>query len=222
MTFCTDTDLLHWEPRLPSEASFASQTLVSGTGDLVDTTFTTDAGVASLVDTHVASNQVISLGPGTISGCYPIVSVDSATELTISLLYDGLFPTTPGASPTPGLVGTAPNLPFVIRTFWPQRRVVSDLLLQSAGLDPSEVAESPSMLLNPHDLKRACVLGTLQMIYSALAAVAEEPAVYQVRADLYERLYRRAMRSARLELDLNSDGEIDSIRHLNVLHFRRA
>ena len=34
MTFCTDTDLLPWEPNLLREASFASQTLLTGTGDL--------------------------------------------------------------------------------------------------------------------------------------------------------------------------------------------
>lgn len=222
MTFCTDTDLLHWEPRLPSEAAFASQTLISGTGDLVDTTFTAVAGVASFIDANVAADQIICLGPGTITGCYPIVSVNSATALAISVLYDGLFPTAAGATPEPGLIGTAANLPFVIRTFWPQRRVVSDLLLQSAGVNPTNVNANPSMVLNPESLRRACVLGTLQMIYSALAAASSDAATYQVRADLYERLYRRAMRSTRIDLDLNGDGESDSVRPLNVLHFRRG
>lgn len=221
MTYCTDTDLLHWEPQLLNEAAFASQTLISGTGDLVDATFTTNAGVASLLDAHVAADQVICLGPGTVAGCFPIVSVNSATDLTLSVLYDGLYPTDEGASAVPSLVGSAVDLPFVIRTYWPQRRVVSDLLLQSAGLDPAEVSASPERIVNPEALRRACILGTLQMIYSALAAAAAEPAAHEVRAELYERLYRRAMRATRVEIDLNRDGESDTIRQLNVLNLQR-
>ena len=87
MTFSTDIDLLHWEPNILRDAAFASQTLISGTGDLSGTTFTLAAG--SLATAHVTADQVIVL-TGDISGCYPIVSVDSATQLTLSTLYDGL------------------------------------------------------------------------------------------------------------------------------------
>ena len=46
------------------------------------------------------------------------------------------------------------------------------------------------------------------MIYSALAAVAEEPANLLRRVDLYERLYRRALRATRASRwTLNGDGK---------------
>ena len=135
MTFCTDVDLLHWEPHLLTEAAFTSQTLISGTGDLAGTTFTCDALVPSLIDRHVEPYHVLCLGPGGVTGCYPIVSVDGDDTLTVSVLYDRLYPVT-GDPIVPTPVGAAADVPFVVRTYWPQRRVVSDLLLQSAGVDP--------------------------------------------------------------------------------------
>jgi hypothetical protein len=216
MTFCTDTDLLHWEPTLFADAAFASQTLISGAdGALAGTAFTISSG--SFAAAHVTPGGVIALTGGT-SGCYPIVSVDGATELTLSTMYDGLLPlgeTSSGASP----VGTATGLAYAVRTFWPQRQVVSELLLQAAGVDP--VRQTADAILNPTALRKACALGSIQMIYSALAAAASAPGVYEVRADLYERLYRRSLRSARVEIDLDGDGQANCVRTLNVLELQR-
>jgi len=217
MIFCTDTDLLHWEPNLLRDAAFASQTLMAGTGDLTGTTFTVDSA-GSLLASHVAPQQVIVLS-GATSGSYPIVSVDSATQLTISALHDGLFPVGGGSTASP--VATAIDLGFAIRTFWPQRRVVSDLLLAAAGLDPTR-PDVDDVVTNASALNRPAVLGTLQMIYSALAAVVASPEALATRADLYERLYRRALRSTVVELDLNGDGAADASRALNVLQFQRV
>jgi hypothetical protein len=220
MTFCTDTDLLHWEPNLLREAAFASQTLLTGTGDLAGTSFTVDGpvGAPSLLAAHVTTDQVIVLTGGT-SGSYPIVSVDSATQLTISVLYDGLFPVSGAGVASP--IGTADNLSFAIRTFWPQRRVASDLLLAAAGLDPTR-DDLDEVVINPQTLRKPAVLGTLHMIYSALAAAAAEPEALSTRADLYERLYRRALRTSVVELDLNGDGAADTVRPLNVLQLQRV
>ncbi len=220
MTFCTDTDLLHWEPNLLREAAFASQTLLTGTGDLAGTAFTVDGpiGAPSLLAAHVTPNQVIILTGGT-SGSYPIVSVDSGTQLTLSALYDGLFPVSGSGVASP--VGTADNLGFAIRTFWPQRRVVSDLLLAAAGLDPMR-EDLDEVVKTPLALRKPAVLGTLQMIYSALAAAAAQPEALATRADLYERLYRRALRTTVVELDLNGDGVADTARPLNVLQLQRV
>jgi hypothetical protein len=208
--------LLHWEPNLPRDAAFASQTLLSGTGDLAGATFTLDSA-GSFTASHVEADQVIVLTGGT-SGCYPIFSVNSATQLTISVLWDGLMPIS--GNPTPSPVTTAVDLAFVVRTFGPQRRVISDLLLQAAGLEP--VPESADRVMNPEALTKACTLGSLHMIYSALAAAAEEPGRYNARAELYERLYRRALRGAVVELDLDGDGVGEVTRPLNVLQMQRV
>lgn len=212
-TFCTDIDLLHWEPNVLRDAQLASQTLLAGTGDLAGTAFTITAG--SLEDAHVDADQVIVLA-GSISGCFPIVKIDSPTQLTLSVLYDGLFPGDPESEAEASPVSTVSDVPFTVRTFWAQRSIVSEFLLQAGSVS------DPATILNPGALRRPCALGTLQMIYSALAAAAEDATDLTVRADLYERLYRRALRATRLEIDTNGDGDVDHVRELSILEFRRV
>jgi len=208
--FCTDTDLLHWEPNLFAEAAFASQTLMSGTCNLSGTALTISAG--SFIDSHIEPDQIVVLS-GAVAGSFPVHSVDSGTALTISVLYDELFADTPAATP----VGSATGLTFVLRTFWPQRRVISEILQQAAGIIPGIARTANATIMNPLSLRRACVLGTLQLIYSALSAIADAPKEYEVRAELYQRLYQREMRSAQVEIDLNGDGDADlSVRLNNV------
>jgi hypothetical protein len=217
MVFCNDVDLLNIEPSICKDAAFASQLQLSGSGDLAGTTFTLSSG--SLNAANVAAGQVIVLSGGP-DGCFPIVSVDSDTQLTLSVMYDGLFPDTgPGvASP----IATATGLGFAIRSFWPQRKVVSDLLTRAAGIGPETNTPAGATILNPLAMRPACVLGTMQMIYNALAAVAAQPASLSLRADLYERRFRRALERARVEIDLDGDGKADVAKTLNVLEFRRT
>lgn len=208
--YATDTDLLLWEPNLPSDAAFASQALLSGTADLAGSTLSIAAG--SLTAAHVQADHVVVLS-GAIAGCFPILSVNSATQMTISILYEGTYPgdETKTASP----VGSAAGLSFAIRSFYAQRRVISDLIDHVIDL-PDGVT-----LLNPQALRRPCALGAIQMIYSTLAAAADAPDIYRIRADLYERLYRRELRSVVLHLDTHGDGQVHEVRRLGVLQFKR-
>src|ERR1043165_3879265 len=80
MVYCTDVDLLHWEPNIFRDALFASQLLLSGTGSLASTTFTLASG--SLSTAHVVPDEVVVLS-GALAGSFPIVSIDSATQLTL-------------------------------------------------------------------------------------------------------------------------------------------
>jgi hypothetical protein len=217
MIYCTDVDLLHWEPNIFRDAAFASQLQLSGTGDLSGTTFTLDTG--SLAAAHVAAHQVIVLS-GTIAGSYPIISIDGATQLTLSVMYDGLYPESGPTVASP--VGTAIDLGYAIRTFWPQRQVVSDLLTRAAGIGAEADAPAGAAIINTEALRRPCVLGTLQMIYSALAAAAAEPPMFAARADLYERLYRRALAQTRVQVDLDGDGRADVTRMLSVVELKRT
>jgi hypothetical protein len=217
--FCTDLDLLHWEPNILRDAAFASQTLISGTGDLDGTDFSIASG--SFDDAKVQRDQVIVIGEP-VNGCFPITAIKTATSLSVSVLYDELIDEEEDTR-TPAGTTSAAGVPFVVRTFWPQRMVVSELLAQAAGAGRSRDGETPAQILDPTSLRRTCVVGTLQMIYSALAAAADENEPhYAIRAELYERLYRRAMRSARVAIDLNNDGQADAIRSLNVLDLRRT
>jgi hypothetical protein len=217
-TFCTDTDLLHYEPNICRDAAFASQTLIAGTGNLAASVFTIASG--SFHDAHLTPGQVIVLTGGT-SGSYPIVTVDSATQLTISVLYDGLYPTSGEAEPSPP--GTATGLAYVVRTFWPQRRIVSELIVAASGLDVADMEAATDQIVNPAALRHACTLGSLHLIYSALAAASAEPAEALLeRVRDYERRYRAALRAARVQLDLDGDGHAEVVRPLNVLELQRV
>jgi len=216
MTFCTDLDLLHWEPNIFRDAAFASQTLLTGSASLAGTTLTIASG--SLTAAHATADSVVVLA-GSIAGSFPIVSVDSATVCTISVMYEQLFPD--DGDPVPSPVGTGTGLTFTIRTFWPQRSIVSELLKQTAGIEPTSDPFNMPQIVNPKALKRACMLGTFQMIYNALAAATGAPDEYAARAELYQQLYRHAMRSTNVEIDLNNDGVADERRQLNVLRLAR-
>jgi hypothetical protein len=86
---------------------------------------------------------------------------------------------------------------------------------------PAGGPDEGATITNDAVLRRPCALGMLQMIYSALAAATEEPEGLTIRADLYGRLFRRALRNTTLELDTNGDGEADMQRPLNVLQLSR-
>ena len=191
MYLCTDLDLLALEPWLFRDAAFASQLLSAGTGNLAGTSFVRAAG--SFVDDHVDAKCVMTLS-GEVIGCYPIVSAVNDTTLIVSTLYEGLFPDIGVSVPSP--VGSGNNLSFTVRTFAPQRRIVSEVILGAAGVGGDNADLSAGNLLVTPAIRHAAALGTLQLIYSALAAASSDPAALSLRADYYERHYRRALVAA--------------------------
>lgn len=214
MILCTDIDLIHWEPHIFTEAASLAQSMLAGSGNLEGTEFTITTEGVSLTDAHVARDHVVVFS-GAISGAFPITQIVNATKLGLSVLYDQI--NDPDFAPT--APGTADGLNFAIRTFWPQRNAASEAILHAARINADDAA---AVILNPKELRRPCVLATLQMLYTALSGSAEEPDELLARANLYDRLYRRALRGVRLQLDLDRDGRVDEIRSLNVLQLRRA
>lgn len=209
--FCTDTDLLRWEPHIASEASFSAQTLLTTTGSVSGTTLTIASG--SLTTNRIRAGFVACLS-GSIYGGFPIVSIDSSTTCTLSAVYDGLDET----PAIPVMPKTATDLDVVIRSFFPQRKIVSDLLSRMAGVEPN----SDAILLNVEEFRKPCVLGTLHMIYSAMATASfENRADLLIRAELYERLYRKSLRGIVAVVDTDGDGIPNRKQPLRVIHFAR-
>ncbi len=208
---CTDIDLLRWEPQIAAEAAFSTQTLFNGTGSVSGTTLTLASG--SLSTARVRAGFIACLS-GPIVGCFPIVSVDSATTCTLSVIYDGLDE----APPLPVSPGAGTDLAVAVRSFFPQRKIVSDLLSRMAGVEPGGSSE----ILNVEAFRKPCVLGTLHMIYSAMSTASfENRADLIIRAELYERLYRKSLRGVIAEIDTDGDGIVNCTRHLRVIHFAR-
>lgn len=210
--YCTDTDLLRWEPHIAAEAAFSSQTLLSSTGSLSGTTLTIAAG--SFAVAHVSAGFIACVS-GAIDGCFPIVSIDSETTCTLSVMYDGLDQ----SPPLPVSPGAGEDLAVAVRSFYPQRKIVSDLLTRMAGIEPDGTAS----VLNVEDFRKPAVLGTLHMIYSAMSTAAfENRSDLIIRAELYERLYRKSLRGVIAEIDTDGDGVENCRRHLRVVHFARV
>jgi hypothetical protein len=215
-TYATDKDLLHWEPNIFTDAASVAQTMLSGSGNLEGTVFSiVSSGSVTLGDAQVATGNVIVFS-GAINGSYPIVEIVNPTKLAVSVLYDRIIEQ-PSLLPAPP--GWSDGINFAVRTFWPLRSVVSRAILEAARIQPEN---ADAMILNPELLRRPCVLGTLEMIHSAVAASADAPAEALGRAELYQSLYRRALRAVTLELDLNGDGKVDERRSMNVLQLKRA
>jgi hypothetical protein len=210
--FCTDIDLLRWEPHIASEAAFSTQTLLSTTGSVSGTTLTIAAG--SLAASRIRAGFIACLS-GTINGSFPIVSVDTSTACTLSVVYDGLDE----APPLPVSPGAATDLAVAIRSFFPQRKIISDLLSRMAGVEPG----GDETILNPEEFRKPCVLGTLHMIYSAMSTASfENRADLLIRAELYERLYRKSLRGVSAVIDTNGDGIANRRQPLRVIHFARV
>jgi hypothetical protein len=218
MEFCNDVDLLYWEPDVLKDAAFASQTLVEGTGDVAGNVLTRTAG-PSFTEQGVAAGQVVVLS-GSAVGCFAVTAVSGPSALILSVVHTDMLPSGGPAAPAispPAATGAA----FVVRTFGPQRRLVADFLLASLGVVPGTAGAASAVVMNPQALRRASALGTLQMVYSAMAAAASEPGRFAVRAELYERLYRRALRQAQVDLDLDGDGRADARRSPGLVRLVR-
>lgn len=130
---CTDIDLLRWEPHLAAEASFSTQTLLRARparSAAPRSRFPRDRWAARVRAGFIACVS------GAISGCFPILSIDSETTCTLSVIYDGLDET-PAAPVSPG---AGAGLTVAIRSFYPQRRIVSDLLMRMARCGAGRVA----------------------------------------------------------------------------------
>lgn len=211
MTYATDTDLLHWEPALFKDATLPSQTLIAGTAAVTGTAVTIAAG--SFTTAGIVAGHVLTLGTP-LEGSFPIVAVSSATVLSVSVLYDRLTPDDTDTPPRP--IGSGTNVPYTIKTFLPQIGIVSEMLRRV--LEVSDAAQ----ILNPLALRRSAALGTLQMLYSAAGAIALDDVKLSAKAVFYERLYRRALRVAKVEIDQNGDGVRDSIRCPGIVQLRRS
>ena len=218
MIFCQDSDLLYYN-NLIFITSQIGPLIVSAAGTLSGNVITSPL-TPDLLALDVQPGQVVSL-TGVTTGQFPILGVTSST-LTFSLLTSGLYPDdgSPG-TPIPPYIDSG-TVNFSVRTFWPYRRVISDQLLAAAGMPIAPANGVLPTILNPQDFKRACVMGTLAMAYTAMADVAtSNVSFFTAQAAMYSSLFTQAVRSIRAELDWNGDGKADEMRYLGEVRLRR-
>lgn len=206
--FSNDIDLLAAEPSLFIEAYRPNQVVSKGANAQLAQTVLTAAG-ANFTAAQVQPGDVIYLatGDGLIDGCFEIVSVNSATQLTVSILrHDSTLPPIP--------VGTSSSVLWRICTYRPQTAAMG---IQIAG----QLGIADQTILNPQDLRQASAFGVLAGLFAALSqgSGAADTAWHKHR--YYADLHQKAMVRCRILLDTNADGLPDSQRLGGIITLKR-
>lgn len=202
--FSNDVDVLKYEPVLFGELHLPSQVKAGGTGAVLSGT-TLTASEADFVAAGIEAGGVVYLRSpdGSLDGAYEIVSVDSATQLTISVLRaDSTQP--PTAPPTGGEVS------YRIATLNPQAVEAALQLTEYFGIQPGNPASEISIdhLLDTEGLRRTSVLLVISSVYATWAHRVEGGCFLQ-KSLFYKQLFEKARQRCHLSVDLGSDGVAD-------------
>jgi hypothetical protein len=207
VNFSNDVDILKYEPILFGELHLPGQVLAAGTGGtLSGTTFT--ASGADFVSAQVLAGGVIYLqsADGSLDGAYEIVSVDSTTQLSISVIRSD----SDDAAVAPPV---ATDVSYRISTFRPQASEAGFKLTEYFGIRPGnpESAYDAEDVLDTDVLKRASVFAVVSSVYAMLASTAKDENFWK-KSLHYQKLFERAKERCRLSIDVGSDGVADVTR----------
>lgn len=206
-TFSNDVDVLKYEPGLFGELHLPSQVKAGGTGASLSGTTLTAAG-ADFPAARVEAGDVIHLrsAEGALDGAYEIVSVDSATELTVSIVRAD--PADPAVAPPAGN-----DITWRVCTFASQAKDAAFELTQCFGIRPGDPASAIAAedLLDTEGLRRASVLWVIAKVY-AMWASRPAGACFWRKAQFYEQLYQKARQRCHVTVDLGGDGVADLAR----------
>jgi hypothetical protein len=204
VSFSSDADILRYEPALFGALHLAWQVLSAGTGGELDGVTLTASG-ADFAAAQVSAGGVIYLqsSDGVLDGAYEIVLVDSATELTVSVIR---------ANPEdePIAPPSASDVTYRISTFAPQASEVGFQLTEYFGIKPGNPASSYEVadILDTEVLKRASVFAVIASVYAMLASKADDENFWK-KSLHYQNLFAKAKERCRLSIDTGSDGVVD-------------
>ncbi|MBN1796728.1 MAG: hypothetical protein JW804_08645 [Sedimentisphaerales bacterium] len=202
--FSNDVDILKYEPVLFGELHLPWQVLANGSGgNLSDTTFT-ESGV-DFVSATVTAGCVIYLhsSDGLLDGAYEIVSVDSETQLTVSVLRSE-------ESDDAIALPAASDITYRISTYQPQAYEAAYALTEYFGIkpgDPSSDIEAED-ILDTDVLKRASVFAIISAVYAMLAGKGDNENFWK-KSHYYRKCFEQARSSARVGFDFDDDGIAD-------------
>jgi len=202
--FSDDADILKYEPVLFGELHLPGQVLAAGTGGtLSGTTFT--ASGADFVGAQVSAGGVIYLQSAdeVLDGTVEIVSVDSATQLTVSVIR---------ADSDDDLIAppAATEISYRVSTFGPQASEVGFQLTEYFGIGPGDPASDIDAedILDTNVLRRASVFAVISSVYAMLASKAEKENFWK-KSLHYKKLFEKARERCRLSIDVGGDGVAD-------------
>jgi len=202
--FSNDADILKYEPILFGELHLPGQVLAKGTdGTLTGTTFT--ASGADFVSAQISADGVIYLqsADGSLDGAFEIVSVDSATQLSVSVIRADSDDE--AVAPPAGT-----DISWRVSTFEPQADEAGFQLTEYFGIKPGNPASvyEPEDILDTSVLKRASVFAVISSVYAMLASKAEDENFWK-KSLHYRRYFEKTRQRCRLSIDSGSDGVAD-------------
>ena len=201
LAFSNDVDILKYEAVLFSDLHFGWQVLCEADGGVLSGTTLSKTG-EDFISAGVSAAGAIYLRSqdGALDGVYEIVSVDSATELTISVLRadEG------GSAVGPG---DASDVAYRVSTFSPQANEVLFELTQYFGIKPGnpDSEYEVSNILDTSGLRQASVYGILAKVYATLSKGADQDSFGQ-KSLHYQRLFEKARERCRVSIDISGDG----------------
>jgi hypothetical protein len=206
-TFSNDADILRYEPMLFGELHLPGQVLTAGTGGTVTgSTFT--AVDADFISAQVSVGGVIHLqsADGTLDGAYEIVSVNSASQLTVSIIRTDV-------SDEPIAPPSAEDISYRISTYKPQANEAAFQLTEYFGIRPGNPASNIELqdVMDTEVLKRASVFAVISNIYAMLASKAEDENFWKKNLH-YQKLFEKARQRIRLSINSSIDGKPDVTR----------
>jgi len=204
VSFSKDADILKYEPILFGELHLPQQVLATGTGGtLSGTTFI--ANCADFVSAQVSAGGVIYLQStdGKLDGTYEIVSVDSATQLDVSIIRAD----SETASIAPP---AATDISYRISTFGPQANEAGFQLTEYFGISPGNPASEivAADILDTDVLKRASAFAVISTVYAMLASKVKDENFWE-KSLHYQKLFAKARERCRLSIDIGSEGVAD-------------
>jgi hypothetical protein len=207
ISFSTDADILKYEPILFSELYLPRQVLATATnGQLSGTTF--NAAAADFSAAQVAANGAIYLrsADGLLDGSYEIVAVDSATQLTVSVVRAN-------CDDEPIAPPAASEITYRVSTFAPQAIQVAYQLTEYFGVKPGNPASEIEVqdILNTDVLKRASAFAVISHVYAMLASKADDSNFWK-KSLHYQRLFEKARQRCQLSIDTGQDGVADVVK----------
>jgi len=207
VSFSNDADILKYEPILFAELHLPGQVLIAGTGGtLAGVTFTESS--ADFVAAQVSVGGVLYLqsADGKLDGAYEIVSVDSATQLTISVIR---------ADSDDQLIAppSAIDISYRISTFKPQANEAAFQLTEYFGIKPGNPASDIDVqdVLDTDVLRMASVFAVISSVYAMLASKAGDENFWK-KSLHYQTLFEKARQRCRLSIDVGSDKIADVTR----------
>jgi hypothetical protein len=202
--FSNDADILKYEPMLFGELHLPWQVLAAGTGGTLSGTTFSAAG-ADFVSAQVSAGGVVYMrsGDGSLDGVYEIVSVDSATQVTVSVIRSD-------SDDDPISPPAGDDISYRISTFGPQASEAAFQLTEYFGIRPGNPASDIDVenVLDTQALRRASVFAVISSIYAMLAGKSKDENFWN-KSLYYQRLFERARERCRFSVDAGSDGLAD-------------